>query len=202
MLVISGPKVVGNILRLLALASLATAIAIPDTTTEESGLSTAHYGPASLDGLTLDNTGGNGTGVLDAREPWIPNVKIYCGCGYGTDADQTNVVVRDISAGSISLGDNQARMQTYGNTVAFVCNFGRSRTISGSYFRYSVVNQMSPVCGSFVAGTWENKDCGSCNIVTGYMRYNGESVAQICNNARGSNTQRTLGGSPGTPYIC
>lgn len=168
-------------------------VTISSTIPKRSNDLTTIYGEASNNASEIYTLSDG----LTKRETWL---NIYCGCGIGLDATYTNNVVNDISSSqTISLGGNQARLVFQGNVVAFACNFAaNTQGILGVQFKIAVQQQVSPVCGGFIAGTWENFDT---NIVLGYMRYGGESTSQICGAARSSPRNIHLPDGS-TPLVC
>jgi hypothetical protein len=57
----------------------------------------------------------------------------------------------------------------------------------GSTYLGFVQDQVSRVCGSFISGTWETQFCSPFDaIFGGYATYTGQSINDICLDARAS----------------
>lgn len=75
----------------------------------------------------------------------------------------------------------------------------------GVQFKIAAQQLVTPVCGSFIAGTWAETGGGAAqnfNFFLGYMHYGGESVAQIRAAARTSPAHFNVDANDDLDFIC
>jgi hypothetical protein len=180
--------VLKNLVRLVALASLAPASIIPPKLN------------AFGTGVTIVNSTAPITKSLATR---ALGTEIYCGCGIGLTTSYTNNVVAAMSANNYVLNPGATYLIEQGDVTAFLCYDGTSQgAIDGSSYNRYVTQLVSGVCGSFIAGTFEFVS-NTGDLYVGYMRYGGESAEQICAAARTSPARVALANyNLPFPYIC
>ena len=135
-------------------------------------------------------------------------LEVWCGCHIGIDPTATNAVVAAISQGntlqgteraSISLGPGEAILVSENGIAAFACNTDvNTIAILGIQFTIGVQQQVTPVCGSFIAGTIGQ----SSGFYYGYIHYGGESLATICQEATSSPAQYFIPADDDLQFIC
>lgn len=183
----SRTTVLKNLIRLAVLASLATSSIIPPPITTHGT------------GVTVVSSSTPVKKSLERR--WLGN-EVYCGCGIGLTTEYTNNVVNAIAANNYILDAGARFMAVQGDVTAFICYDGSDEGVLLGYdFLFYMQHVVSPICGSFIAGTWEFME-QTRDFYIGYMRYAGESAEQICAAARGSPARIYLASPVNLPFIC
>jgi hypothetical protein len=129
---------------------------------------------------------------------------IYCSCGITLDATSNNKVAGDIGSQYWDIPINSGWGVTQGDVVGFICNYGiPDGGLQGSTYLGFEQDQVSRVCGGFIAGTWETQFGSPFDaIFGGYMRYTEQSINDICAAARASGSWVNTDGWNYLPFIC
>lgn len=131
-----------DLLPLAALFSLATSSAIP------AELSGPIHGDIFPSAPTLSSSN-----VLEGRIPYVV-IDIYSGCGIGLNTVYTNNAVNGISSrDSINLGAWEGLLIPKGMSSHLSALWRHWICVPGGDFKIYVQQQVSPVCGSFIAST-------------------------------------------------
>jgi hypothetical protein len=144
-------------LQLATLVCLATCTSI---SARRSSSSTV-YGDLSSRSSSSNTTSSH----LEVRDSGI---YIFCNCNDHLNPADTNNVVDKITSGpqDISAGARSANWQQSGNVVGFYCNFANGGSILNAEYRIAVQQQITSVCGQWIAGTVFFTDS---NSAIGYM---------------------------------
>jgi hypothetical protein len=105
------------------------------------------------------------------RAPLWVRVIIYCGCGFTLNHAETDYLAKGINDHlyDYTIQPGEQYMFSVGNTVAFMCsNANTQLKIAGNQYLIAMRQQVSPICGSYVAGTWEGT--GSDDLVSHILR--------------------------------
>jgi uncharacterized protein (DUF697 family) len=149
-----------TLLKLATLTSLATSSALLSQLKHFSG-------PIGGEVAAREPAPNTTAHVLAARQD--QTYSVYCGCGITLDATYTNNIVSNIAGRDWNIPPNTGWGIIQGDVLGFICNYGPTEVygFQGSQYQELVQHMVSPVCGSFIAGTWDNQYGSSFDAIFG-----------------------------------
>lgn len=191
---------VNVLIQVAALVSFAHAVAIPVSIRD--GLSSTYLNERGFEihqGLARRDPESYTADIIQSRQLSSQGT-IFCGCGIKLDTAHCNDAVSGMASyvDANPIKANAAVLVSVGDVVAFVCNFGTStQTLTSKTFLTFVQQDISSVCGSFIAGTSDFS-----RLAVGYMTYAGENTEQICGKSETSKSLAAFNSGNSTKLIC